>query len=112
MDQQILACRYHAAWLSDCDNCSHRARCDQLQLQRFNHWIRLTRKELNDIWRAKLILDDPDDWTPAATRAASKRLGQLVTRIKASHEAKGSHEKVASCPTCGTAIGMKEDSAP
>ena len=45
--------------------------------------VELTDEELNDIWRAELMLDDAEDWTPAAIRAVSKRLGQLVERIKA-----------------------------
>lgn len=54
--------------------------------------VQLTQQELNDIWRAKLMLDHPgpDNWTPAAIRAVSKRIGELVARIKMSAE-EGEH---------------------
>jgi len=52
------------------------------ELLKVEYRIKLTREELNDIWRAKLMLDNPDDWTPAAIHAVSTRLKRLVDKIK------------------------------
>jgi len=40
------------------------------------------REELNSIWRAKLILDNPDDWHPQTIRTARMKLEQLVDKIR------------------------------
>lgn len=54
-----------------------------IERSEIKYMIELTQEELNHIWRVKQMLDKPDDWIPAAIRAVSKRLGQLVEKIKA-----------------------------
>jgi len=47
-----------------------------------NYKVELMQEELNSIWRAKLILDNPDDWHPQTIRTARMKLEQLVDKIR------------------------------